>query len=114
MFGFLVFPSVQPTPQNFKQLANSGEYAWGLNFLGGAAYAIFASSQETTYKQIFGGMELLNDTYECYEKAATSKFACIAWRGFADHFRVKNFTDSKGRGRLETAKEYKYFVPCSL
>ena len=48
MFAFLVFPEVQETPQNFKQLASSGEYTWGLNFLVGAAYAIFASSQETT------------------------------------------------------------------
>ena len=108
----LVFPEVQETAQNFEQLASSGEHTWGLNFLGGTAYAIFASSQETTYKRIFNCMELLNDTYECYEKAATSRFACIAWRSFGDRLRVKNSTDSKGRSGLETAREFTYFVPC--
>ncbi|CAG7832531.1 unnamed protein product [Allacma fusca] len=112
IFVFLMFPELTKIPQNFEELSKSTDFTWGLNYVAGAAYAVFATSTEQTYVKIFKGMELIRDPYECFHKAATTNFACISWQSFSEYNSHRNFTDRSGRSKVMGAPSFTFFIPC--
>lgn len=97
LVSFLAFPNKESVPRNFDQLSKS-DYSIGLQYMKGAAYQLFKSSTNPTYKKIFEEMELEPSDVKCLQRTLPGggKFSCITWSAIIDFVKARNLSDKYG------------------
>ncbi|CAG7722897.1 unnamed protein product [Allacma fusca] len=113
LLSLLGFPVIEPVPETFKELSNSN-YHYGLQYLGGAAFNTFKTSENGIYKTIFNKMSIEKNPVACIQKTKNNKFSCIGYHGFAEWIVNQHMSDRYGRHSLIVSSTSSFFIPVGI